>query len=44
MTGQQAGGYKDYFTIYQDLNIDVYRLELSNVVNEIMRLPFHNLT
>ena len=31
-------GYKDYSSNYQDLNIDVYKLELWNIVKEILRL------
>jgi DNA polymerase, archaea type len=37
-TGQQEDGYKDYSSNYQDLNIEVYKLELWNVVKEILRL------
>jgi hypothetical protein len=34
----QEDGYKDYSSNYQDLNLDVYKLELWNVVKEILRL------
>jgi hypothetical protein len=37
-TGQQEDGYKDYSSNYQDLNIDVYKLELWNVVKQTLRL------
>jgi DNA polymerase elongation subunit (family B) len=37
-TGQQENCYKDYSSNYQDLNIDIYKLELWNVVKEILRL------
>jgi hypothetical protein len=36
--GQQEDGYKGYSTSYQDLNIDVYKQELWNIVKEILRL------
>ncbi|HEY7080147.1 MAG TPA: DNA polymerase domain-containing protein [Nitrososphaeraceae archaeon] len=37
-TGQQDDGYKGYSTNYQDLNIDVYKVELWKLVKEILRL------
>jgi DNA polymerase I len=37
-TGQQEDGYKGYSTNYQDLDIDVYKLELWNIVKEVLRL------
>jgi DNA polymerase elongation subunit (family B) len=43
MTGQQEDGYKGYSTNYQDLDIDVYKLELWNIVKEILRLLDYNI-
>ena len=37
-TGLQEDGYKGYSTNYQDLNIDIYKLELWRLVKEILRL------
>ena len=37
-TGQQEDGYKGYSTNYQDLNIDVYKVELWKIVKEVLRL------
>jgi DNA polymerase I len=37
-TGEQEDGYKGYSTNYQDLNIDVYKLELWKIVKDILRL------
>ena len=37
-TGLQEDGYKGYSTDYQDLNIDVYKIELWNIVKEVVRL------
>jgi len=37
-TGQQEDGYKGYSTNYQDLNIDIYKLELWKLVKEVLRL------
>src|SRR6476660_3044149 len=37
-TGQQEDGYKGYSTNYQDLNIDVYKLELWKLVKEVLGL------
>jgi hypothetical protein len=37
-TGQQEDGYKGYSTNYQDLNIDVYKVELWKLVKEVLRL------
>jgi uncharacterized protein related to proFAR isomerase len=37
-TGQQEDGYKGYSINYQDLNIDIYRTELWNLIKEILRL------
>jgi DNA polymerase elongation subunit (family B) len=42
-TGQQEDGYKDYSSNYHDLNIDVYKLELWNVVKEILRLLSYDI-
>ena len=36
--GQQEDGYKGYSTNYQDLNIDIYKVELWKIVKEILRL------
>jgi hypothetical protein len=37
-TGQQEDGYKGYSTNYQDLDIDVYRIELWKLLKEVLRL------
>ena len=37
-TGQEEDGYKGYSTDYKDLNIDIYKLELWNLLKEILRL------
>lgn len=37
-TGQQEDGYKGYSIDCQDLNIDVYKLELWKLVKEVLRL------
>lgn len=37
-TGRKEDGYKGYSTNYQDLNIDVYKLELWKIVKEVIRL------
>lgn len=37
-TGMQEDGYKGYSTNYQDLNIDVYKVELWKLVQEVLRL------
>lgn len=37
-TGEQEDGYKGYSTNYQDLNIDVYKLELWKIVKDILGL------
>jgi hypothetical protein len=37
-TGQQEDGHKGYSTNYRDLNIDVYKQELWNIVKEIVKL------
>jgi DNA polymerase, archaea type len=42
-TGQQEDGYKDYSSNYHDLNVDVYKLELWNVVKEILRLLSYDI-
>jgi hypothetical protein len=37
-TGQEEDGYKGYSTNYQDLNIDVYKIELWKLIKEVLRL------
>jgi DNA polymerase elongation subunit (family B) len=37
-TGQQEDGYKGYSTNYQDLDIDIYKVELWKLVKEVLRL------
>jgi hypothetical protein len=37
-TGLLEDGYKGYSTDYQDLNIDIYKIELWNIVKEVVRL------
>ena len=37
-TGQQEDGYKGYSTNYQDLNIDVYKIELWKLIKDVLRL------
>ena len=37
-TGQQEDGYKRYSTNYQDLDIDVYKLELWKLLRDVLRL------
>ena len=37
-TGRQEDGYKGYSTNYQDLNIDVYKIELWNLIKDVLRL------
>lgn len=36
-TGQQEDGYKGYSTNYQDVNIDIYKVELWKLLKENMR-------
>ncbi|MGA9844686.1 MAG: DNA polymerase domain-containing protein, partial [Nitrososphaeraceae archaeon] len=36
--GNQEDGHKGYSTDYQDLNIDIYKLELWKLIKEILRL------
>jgi hypothetical protein len=42
-TGQQEDGYKGYSTNYQDLNVDVYKEELWNIVKEILALQGYDI-
>jgi len=42
-TGQQEDGYKGYSTNYRDLNIDVYKQELWNIVKDILRLQDYDI-
>jgi DNA polymerase elongation subunit (family B) len=42
-TGQQEDGYKGYSTNYQDLNIDIYKQELWNIVKDILRLEGYDI-
>ena len=37
-TGQQEHGYKGYSTNYQDLDIDIYKVELWKLIKEVLRL------
>jgi DNA polymerase I len=37
-TGQQKDGYKGYSTNYQDLDINVYKIELWKLIKEVLRL------
>jgi hypothetical protein len=37
-TGQQEDGYKGYSTNYQDLDIDIYKVELWKIIRDILRL------
>jgi hypothetical protein len=37
-TGKQEDGYKGYSTNYQDLNIDIYKLELWKLLRDVLRL------
>lgn len=37
-TGQQEDGYKGYSTNYQDLDIDIYKLELWKLLRDVLRL------
>jgi len=37
-TGQQENGYKGYSTNYQDLDIDIYKIELWKLIKEVLRL------
>jgi DNA polymerase, archaea type len=37
-TGHQEDGYKGYSTNYQDLDIDIYKIELWKLLREILRL------
>jgi DNA polymerase elongation subunit (family B) len=37
-TGQQETGYKGYSINYQDLDIDVYKIELWKLIKEVIRL------
>ena len=37
-TGRQDDGYKGYSTNYQDLNVDIYKAELWNLIKEVLRL------
>jgi DNA polymerase elongation subunit (family B) len=37
-TGQQENGYKGYSTNYQDLDIDIYKIELWKIIKEVLRL------
>jgi hypothetical protein len=37
-TGQQEDRYKGYSTNYQDLNIDVYKVELWKLLKDVLRL------
>lgn len=37
-TGRQEDGYKGYSTNYQDLDIDVYKIELWKLLKEVLRL------
>ena len=37
-TGQQEDGYKGYSTNYQDLNIDIYKIELWKLIKDVLRL------
>ena len=37
-TGQQENGYRGYSTNYQDLDIDVYKIELWKLVKNVLRL------
>jgi hypothetical protein len=37
-TGKQEDGYKGYSTNYQDLNIDIYQLELWKLLRDVLRL------
>jgi len=37
-TGQQEDGYKGYSTNYQDLDIDVYKIELWKLIKDVLRL------
>jgi DNA polymerase elongation subunit (family B) len=37
-TGQQEDGYKGYSTNYQDLDIDIYKIELWKLIKEVLRL------
>ena len=42
-TGQEEDGYKGYSTNYQDLNVDVYKEELSKLVKEILTLQDYDI-
>jgi DNA polymerase I len=42
-TGQQEDGYKGYSTNYEDLNVDVYKEELWNIVKEILMLQGYDI-
>ena len=37
-TGHQEDGYKGYSTNYQDLDIDIYKIELWKLLRDILRL------
>jgi DNA polymerase elongation subunit (family B) len=37
-TGQQEDGYKGYSTNYQDLDIDVYKIELWKLIKDVLTL------
>ena len=37
-TGQQEDGYKGYSTNYQDLDIDIYKIELWKLIKDLLRL------
>jgi hypothetical protein len=37
-TGKQEDGYKGYSTNYQDLDIDVYKVELWKLIKDVLRL------
>lgn len=37
-TGKQEDGYKGYSTNYQDLDIDVYKIELWKLIKDVLRL------
>ena len=37
-TGQQEDGYRGYSTNYQDLDIDVYKIELWKLIKDVLRL------
>ena len=42
-TGQQEDRYKGYSTNYQDLDIDVYKVELWKLIKDVLRLLDHDI-